>query len=57
MPAKFCYVCKTDVEYEIRDNYDGFTAHGHSSRRVRHLQRDLGRKQRPEKWQTHGASE
>lgn len=51
MARKFCYVCKREVEYEIRENFDGFEAHGHEGRKVSRMQRNLGRTQRTAAWQ------
>lgn len=51
----FCSTCKTHVTTEGEkkaDCIEAFSRSGHDDTKVKRLQRDFGRKQRPAEWQT-----
>lgn len=50
---KFCPTCKTHVEVtgqKKSDCLEAFFGSGHTDEKQKHLQRDMGRKQRPVDW-------
>lgn len=54
--TRFCYGCKTHVELPddpkaAKIAWEKFGHEAYGGEKVKHLQRDVGRRQRPREWQ------